>query len=138
MLDPVVVRVESLAVAAYALLFACWSMSGPAAVDKAGDARLVVTVSGQNANPAQRIVRNGSFIGRGPECDVRVDDGSVAKWQARLTFDGFVTTLEVLDDTVTTSVNDRVVRGGVALAQGDRIGVGSVTILFDGVSFDRS
>jgi pSer/pThr/pTyr-binding forkhead associated (FHA) protein len=73
----------------------------------------------------------GAICGRGPDCDLIIDDRSVSRMQARFLRreDGIY--LEDLWSSGWTTVNDvRIVNSSVKLETGDVIGIGDARITF--------
>lgn len=79
-----------------------------------------------------RMAPASSFeIGRASTADISLPDVmSVSREHARLHYSGDVVTLEDLDSTNGTYVNDRVLTGSVELHSGDRFQVGTVHFKF--------
>jgi len=91
-----------------------------------GDA-LVLEVVARGGQPSTEGVR----LGRGPENDIAVDDGTLSRAHLRLRQEGGGWTLEDLRSSNGTRVDGEVVRGRrVALAPGSRIEAGSVRLTF--------
>jgi diguanylate cyclase (GGDEF)-like protein len=88
----------------------------------------LVTYAGEGLG-AVRPLRPGEFLmGRSSDCDLPVQDGEVSRHHARLRIvagDPPVVTVEDLNSTNGTRVNEQTVRGPWMLAPGDRLGVGS-------------
>ena len=77
------------------------------------------------------ILSDGAnIVGRGPECTVRIDDGSVSRPHARIIVTGMNATIEDLGSKNGTSVNGDKVGQPVALEDGAQIRIGSVTVTY--------
>ena len=61
------------------------------------------------------------------------DDTAVSKWHARMHCDGTVATIEDLASTNGTFVNGQRIETPTPLRRGDRIGLGTNQILFQGI-----
>jgi len=70
-----------------------------------------------------------SLIGRDPGCAVWIDDTEVSRHHARILVTGAGATLQDLDSKNGTLWNDQKIEGSRSLADGDRIGVGSATLV---------
>jgi len=91
-----------------------------------GDA-LVLEVAGRAGRPGIEGVR----LGRGPENDIVVDDGTLSRAHLLLRQEDGGWTLEDLRSSNGTRVDGRAVRGGrVAVAPGSRIEAGAVRLTF--------
>jgi len=76
-------------------------------------------------------LRDGeNLLGRTPEAALWVDHGSVSRRHARLTVDGGVARLEDLGSRHGTFVAGARIDGPVTLVDGDRIELGTVTMVF--------
>jgi DNA-binding winged helix-turn-helix (wHTH) protein len=71
-----------------------------------------------------------NLLGRDRDCAVRVDSASVSRRHARIVVAPGETTVEDLQSKNGTRVNGRRAGGRVALRDGDRIQVGSVTMTY--------
>jgi len=100
--------------------------SGPTPQD-AGNvvARLVDEASGD----AFTVTEQGLLVGRGGDCDVRTEEGTVSEAHARLSLEYGKITVEDLESTNGTRVNLRKIRKAV-LHDGDRISFGSAQFTF--------
>jgi len=133
--DPLVIRWESLIMAVGALALALWafrspSWSEPAPAEAMDSAALQVVRLGRPVEVVE--VSDGATLGRGRECDVVFDDSTVSKAHARLRLEAGVATIEDLDSTNGTLLNGTRVAGVAALRRGDRIDLGTNQIVFLG------
>lgn len=71
------------------------------------------------------------LVGRIPECDVILEDGSVSSQHARLKLQNHVLVLNDLDSTNGTRVNYALVQGPTLILDGDTIEFGNVTFTVD-------
>jgi DNA-binding winged helix-turn-helix (wHTH) protein len=71
-----------------------------------------------------------SLLGRDPDCTVRIDSATVSRHHARIAVAPEGTTVEDLQSKNGTRVNGRRVERRVALRDGDRIELGSVTMTY--------
>ena len=67
-----------------------------------------------------------SLLGRGPDCDLRVDDDMVSRHHARFTVSGDSVTVEDLKSTNGTHVNGQRIRVPRGLGLGDTVQVGEL------------
>ena len=141
MTDPLVIRWFSLAVTAAIAALALWAFGdgrdrrrAPRDVELS-DGRIVVRIEVRKPGlPPQRLaVENGALLGRARDCVVPFDDTAVSKWHARLHCDGTVATIEDLASTNGTFVNGQRIETPTPLRRGDRIGLGTNQILFQGI-----
>jgi two-component system, NtrC family, response regulator AtoC len=70
-------------------------------------------------------------VGRGEECELRVDHKSVSRYHARLTIDGDVVRIQDGTSRNGTKVMGEVVEGVRTISSGDVIRVGDVVLLFE-------
>ena len=142
MTDPLVIRWVSLAVTAAIAAVALWAFGDGRhrrqtprdAEESAG--RLVVRIEVRRpGQPVQRIdVEDGALFGRARDCVVPFDDAAVSKWHARMHYDGNIATIEDLASTNGTFVNGERIETPTALRRGDRIGLGTNQIVFQGIA----
>jgi len=137
MVDVVAVRWESLGVVIGTLALGAWSLSGVEsarenATERDRSGKLIVEVARPGADVETLEVEDGCLIGRGRDCVIALNDGSVSKWHARLHFDGRHAVFEDLNSTNGTLVNGRRIESGdsVQLRRGDHIGIGASHIVF--------
>ena len=71
------------------------------------------------------------FIGRDPSCDFSLDDTTISLRHCKLSFHHKQWWAEDLGSTNGTLLNQVPIENPVILADGDEIGVGRVTILFE-------
>lgn len=71
-------------------------------------------------------VETAIVIGRGAECDVRLEDNFLSSRHARIANDGGDLSIEDLGSTNGTYVNQELVKGRVHLERGDIVQVGGV------------
>lgn len=88
----------------------------------------LVVLSGSEIGRVFAIGGTKTLIGRGPECELRLQDDSVSRKHAKLVLQGGVMMLKDLDSTNGTYVNGERCKLR-ALEDGDRLQIGSVTIL---------
>ncbi|HEY7981856.1 MAG TPA: FHA domain-containing protein [Candidatus Eremiobacteraceae bacterium] len=141
MTDPLVIRWFSLAVTAAIAALALWAFGdgrdrrrSPRDADQS-DGRIVARIEVRRPGlPPQRLaVENGALLGRARDCVVPFDDAAVSKWHARLHCDGTTATIEDLASTNGTFVNGQRIETPTPLRRGDRIGLGTNQILFQGI-----
>jgi predicted component of type VI protein secretion system len=72
------------------------------------------------------------LVGRIPECDVELEDGSVSSQHARLHMERHILHLQDLDSTNGTRVNYAMIDGPTVLLDGDTVEFGNVTFTVDG------
>jgi pSer/pThr/pTyr-binding forkhead associated (FHA) protein len=142
MTDPLVIRWISLAVTVAIAVLALWAFSegrdrrrAPRAAEES-DGRIVARIEVRRPGlPAQRVaVENGALLGRARDCVVPFDDAAVSKWHARLHCDGTTATIEDLASTNGTFVNGQRIETPTPLRRGDRIGLGTNQIVFQGIA----
>jgi len=142
MTDPLVIRWISLSVTVAIAALAVWAFGdgrirrvAPREADEK-DGRLVARIEVRRPGlPVQRIdVESGALLGRARDCVVPFDDAAVSKWHARLHCDGTVATIEDLASTNGTFVNGERIETPTLLRRGDRIGLGTNQIVFQGIA----
>ena len=142
MTDPLVIRWVSLAVTAAILALALWAFGdgrdrrrAPRAEEE-HDGRVVARIEIRRPGfPVQRAaVEDGALLGRARDCVVPLDDAAVSKWHARLHCDGMVASIEDLASTNGTFVNGQRIETPTPLRRGDRIGLGTNQIVFQGIA----
>ena len=141
MTDPLVIRWFSLALTAATAALALWAFGDGRDRRRAprdtelSDGRIVARIEVRRPGlPAQRLaVENGALLGRARDCVVPFDDTAVSKWHARMHCDGTVATIEDLASTNGTFVNGQRIETPTPLRRGDRIGLGTNQILFQGI-----
>jgi len=139
-MDVTAVRWETLAVVIGMALLAVWAFtSGPAEQPSAGashsdDLALRLEVRRPGLAPEVLSVPDGSLIGRSRECHIILDDGTVSKQHARLSFEDGRPYVEDLRSTNGTSLNGRFLERKSPLRRGDRIGLGTNLIILVGVT----
>ena len=74
----------------------------------------------------------GAVIGRSRDCDIVLDDAGVSRRHAELRPEAERWTIEDLGSTNGVRVNGFIVDGAHELRSGDRIGMGSTEMLFEG------
>nr|WP_269781687.1 BTAD domain-containing putative transcriptional regulator [Nocardia bovistercoris] len=74
------------------------------------------------------VTSAGVTIGRGADNDIRLDDAKTSRRHARVVVDGEAIRIEDRGSANGVFVNDRRVRGGAALVDGDRVRIGSVLL----------
>ncbi|MET8649679.1 BTAD domain-containing putative transcriptional regulator [Nocardia aurea] len=74
------------------------------------------------------VTAAGTTIGRSADNDIRLDDAKTSRQHARVVVDGDAVRIEDRGSANGVYVNDQRVRGRAALAHGDRIRIGSVTL----------
>jgi len=142
MTDPFVVRWISLALTAGIAALALWAFSDgrdrrrAPRVTEERDGRVIARIEIRRPGlPPQRVeVEDGALMGRARDCVVAFDDNSVSKWHARLHCDGAVTSIEDLASTNGTFVNGQRIETPMPLRRGDRIGLGTNQIVFQGIA----
>ncbi|HKW45603.1 MAG TPA: FHA domain-containing protein [Candidatus Eremiobacteraceae bacterium] len=141
MTDPLVIRWVSIAVTAAIAALALWAFSdsrerrrSPRTAEQA-DGRVVARLEIRRPGlPAQRVaVETGALLGRARDCVVPFDDAAVSKWHARLHCEGTVATIEDMASTNGTFVNGQRIETPTPLRRGDRIGLGTNQIVFQGI-----
>ena len=142
MTDPLVIRWVSLAVTVAIAALALWAFGDgrhrrriPRDAEES-DGRLVARIEIRRpGQPVQRIdVEDGALLGRARDCVVPFDDAAVSKWHARLHLDGNIANIEDLASTNGTFVNGERIETPTALRRGDRIGLGTNQIVFQGIA----
>lgn len=88
----------------------------------------LVVLSGGEIGRVFAIEGNKTLIGRGAECELQLPDDSVSRKHAKIVLQGGVMMLKDLDSTNGTYVNGERCKLR-ALEDGDRVQIGSVTIL---------
>ncbi len=73
-------------------------------------------------------VEGAVVVGRGSDCDIAIGDSYLSTRHARFASAEGALSLEDLNSTNGTFVNDRPVRGRVDLSRGDRVRLGSVLL----------
>ena len=142
MTDPLVIRWISLGVTVAIAALALWAFGDGRVRRRAprdavdGDGRPFARIEVRRPGlPAQRVeVEDGALLGRARECVVPFDDAAVSKWHARLHCDGTVASIEDLASTNGTFVNGERIETPTALRRGDRIGLGTNQIVFQGIA----
>jgi DNA-binding winged helix-turn-helix (wHTH) protein len=76
------------------------------------------------------LSEGSNLVGRDRDCAIRVDSTTVSRHHARIVVGPDETTIEDLESKNGTLVNGQRVEQRVALADGDQIRVGSVTVTF--------
>ena len=89
----------------------------------------LVEIYGDNLGANHHLGAGRWIIGRSLDCDITVTAGSVSRQHAAITVNAGVVTLEDLDSTNGTYVNDAAIRR-VRLGRGDLISVGSTIFKF--------
>src|ERR1700693_3456135 len=77
------------------------------------------------------ILKEGFLIGRGPDCDLRVNDEDVSRHHCEIVVRGQEATLSDLGSRNGTFVNGKRVLSQVALVSSDVIGLGKCRFLVD-------
>ncbi len=89
----------------------------------------LIVISGGSAGKIFRLGREPMTVGRAKECEISIDDEGISRRHARLQQDGFGNVmLEDLNSTNGTYVNGTRINQQ-ALRDGDKVQVGSITIL---------
>ncbi|GEM_PF-6884982 len=91
-----------------------------------------VVVDGSRAGDRLEVPAGRSTIGRKGDLELVLDDAGVSRVHARVERTGDAVRLTDLGSTNGTTVNDRPVTSAQPLADGDRIGIGSVELAFEG------
>ncbi|MGC8510444.1 MAG: FHA domain-containing protein [Acidimicrobiales bacterium] len=73
-------------------------------------------------------VEGAVVVGRGSDCDITIGDSYLSTRHARFARAGGALSIEDLNSTNGTFVNDRPVRGRLDLSRGDRVRLGSVLL----------
>jgi diguanylate cyclase (GGDEF)-like protein len=68
-------------------------------------------------------------IGRGPVCEVRIEDDGLSRTHAQIRCEGSSATIEDLESRNGTFVNGERIRGSVAIKDGDKIQCGRGTVM---------
>jgi DNA-binding winged helix-turn-helix (wHTH) protein len=76
------------------------------------------------------LSEGSNLVGRDRDCAIRIDAATVSRHHARIVVGSEETTIEDLESKNGTQVNGRRLGQRVALADGDRIRVGSVTVTY--------
>lgn len=76
------------------------------------------------------LVQGATLIGRSPECHVTIEDPLVSRQHARIVVDEHGATCEDLGSRNGVQVNGRPIRGVVALADHDRVRIGTQELVF--------
>jgi two-component system, cell cycle response regulator len=84
----------------------------------------VVVIYGPDLGRRVTVARNAFEMGRSSRCDLQIDQESVSRHHARVTFAGGVHLIEDLGSTNGTYVADRKIAGRTELKHGDQIKVG--------------
>jgi len=98
--------------------------SGPASAPR--EEYVVVLTGGQMGQLF--AVQRDSVIGRGADCEIRIEDDGVSRRQSRLSREAGVVYLEDLGSRNGTFVNGKRLFGKQALVDGDRIQLGTATV----------
>jgi FHA domain len=134
--DPLLVRWESLALVAAALVLAGWALIDatrtPSGVTNKQPQKLMLEIMCPGERSRVTAFTDGTLIGRGPQCQIVLHDATVSKHHAVLRIDGSRVLVEDLQSTNGTLVNGRVIDGPTAIEPGDRIGLGPNVIWFLG------
>lgn len=119
----------------------------PAPVRTLSEAPWMRPAAGQEATPSRRkppwlevlaadggkqtrtLARPVTVIGRGSECELRLEDTGVSRRHAEIRVDGECVTVTDLGSTNGTAVNGKPVDSAV-LAEGDRLTLGTTTMVF--------
>jgi DNA-binding winged helix-turn-helix (wHTH) protein len=83
------------------------------------------------------LAEGENVLGRDYDVEVRVDDAKVSRRHARITIDGDRAMLEDLDSSNGTFHNDRRLKEAAVLADGDRIQLGRVHLVFRSLAAGR-
>jgi DNA-binding winged helix-turn-helix (wHTH) protein len=84
-----------------------------------------------------QLAEGENIVGRDPRCQVWVDVSGVSRRHARISVAGDRATVEDLDSSNGTILRGLTITGRQALADGDRLEVGSATLTFRSWSDDR-
>ena len=74
------------------------------------------------------MITNMPPIGRSADSDIRLEDAKTSRQHASVVLDGAAVRIEDRGSANGVYVNDKRIRGRAALAHGDRIRIGSVTL----------
>ncbi|WP_286308014.1 FHA domain-containing protein [Agromyces mangrovi Wang et al. 2018] len=89
-------------------------------------------VDGSRAGDRLEVPPGRSTIGRKGDLELVLDDAGVSRVHARVERTGDAVRLTDLGSTNGTTVNDRPVTSAQPLVDGDRVGIGSVELAFEG------
>jgi len=134
MTDITAIGFESIGAVAGTLALAIWALrereiAEPRAVPAQPAMRFRFRKDGKNRDAD---VQSGAILGRANDSDVVLDDATVSKRHARVTYDGSVW-IEDLSSTNGTFVNGLKIEGTSVLRRGDRIALGTAKIVFLGL-----
>ena len=108
-----------------------------------GDRACLVVIYGPELGKRAALGQGIFEIGRSSRSDLPIDQESISRHHARLSWDGLRHVIEDLGSTNGTFVNDKKIAPWVAasLTDGDRLGLGGTTLVFratkgKGVRFD--
>ena len=77
-----------------------------------------------------RLRAGDNLIGRAPDAEVWLDIPSISRRHAAIVVEGATAQLQDLGSKNGTRANDRLLDGPVSITDGDRIGVGKVTLVY--------
>jgi len=136
MTDTIAIGVESLAAVGGTLALAVWALRETALQpsDQSEPGKTVLRFRVRQAGRNRTVgAMSGAILGRADACDIVVDEATVSKRHARVTYDGSVW-MEDLASTNGTYVNGMKIDGTTVLRKGDRIALGAAKIVFLGSS----
>jgi len=102
-------------------------MAKPAMQDR--DRAYLIVLAGNNVGEMYKIAKSETLIGRGSQADIHVIDDGISRRHAMIAHKGTEITIKDLGSTNGTFCNGERVGEEKALSDGDKIQVGSTTIL---------
>ncbi len=138
-LDPALIRDESLAAMIGAAILALWALSAEEkerteVIKESRPGTITIRIRRSDGTIERAQVTDGALFGRGRDCTVVFDDSGVSKWHARLHCGIDRATIEDLNSTNGTLLNGRRIEGIAAVRRGDRIGLGANQIVFESIA----
>ena len=89
----------------------------------------LIVLRGRSAGELLSLSRPSYIVGRAEDADFHVDDDGISRHHARITVDAGVVTIEDLHSTNGTRVNDQILEQPCPLLDGDKISIGTITIV---------
>src|SRR4051812_20506637 len=101
----------------------------PRPADPAGGTPYLMVLYGCSAGELLSLNRPSYTIGRGEDVDFQVVDAGISRHHARIAVNAGVVTVEDLHSTNGTRVNGQVLENACPLLDGDKVSIGTTTIL---------
>src|SRR5438132_14383531 len=102
-------------------------LTKPAVQDR--DRAYLIVLAGNSVGEMYKIAKSETLIGRGSQADIHVVDDGISRRHAMIVHKGDRISVQDLGSTNGTFCNGERVSGEMALSDGDKIQVGSTTIL---------